>query len=143
MQLKHWLKHFLFLVLWIYMMGQMFHSVVFFNNKIRKGNSDIEFPHGIISIIRLSKTELTALALVTARCLWEGELRWPAFHTVRARPLFFELANSSSNWSTIYLNLSSEFLVISLLSQAPRLVISRKHIRETFVKMYTNKKTND
>lgn len=44
-------------------------SVLFSNIKIRKGNSDIEFPHGIISIIRLSKSELLALALVTARCL--------------------------------------------------------------------------
>lgn len=48
-------------------MGQMFHSVLFFNIKIRKGNSDMEFPHGIISIIRLSKSE--QLSLVTAQCL--------------------------------------------------------------------------
>lgn len=141
MELKHWLKHFLFLVLWMYVMGQMFHSVLFFNIKIRKGNSDMEFPHGIISIIRLSKSE--QLSLVTTQCLWEGELWWPAFHTVRGRQLFFELTSSSSHWCAVYLSLSSEFLVISLLSQTPCLDISRKHIKEAFVKMYKNKKTND
>lgn len=42
-------------------------SLFVFNNKIRKGNSEIEFSYGVISIIiRLSKSELMALALVTA-----------------------------------------------------------------------------
>lgn len=51
--------------------------------------------------------------------------------------------NSSSNWSAVYLNLSSEFFVISLLSQAPYIFISLKYIKETFVKMCKSKKTND
>lgn len=140
--MKYWLKHFCSWFCGYTWWGKYFILFVF-NNMIRKGNSEIEFSYGIISIVRLSESELMALALVTAWWLWEGELWWPAFHIVRAKQLFFESTNSSSDWSAVYLNVSSEFFVSSLLSQAPCLVISLKHIKETFVKMYKTKKTND